>query len=111
MLNLRLKELREEKGLQQKDVAEDLKISRQVYNNYELGKREPDYLMLVRLSEYFGKTTDYLLGATEISPQTKKEPTPHEELVQEFSDLIKLVPVEKLPKVKNLLFPTVDAIS
>lgn len=59
---LNLKKLREEKGISQAAVARELHISRQAYNNYELGKREADYETLLKLAEFFGTTVDYLLG-------------------------------------------------
>ncbi|CAK7069518.1 helix-turn-helix transcriptional regulator [Tissierella sp.] len=61
-----LRRLREEKGLSQKDLADYLKISRQAYNHYESGKREPSYETLKSLSNYFEVSTDYLLGRTDI---------------------------------------------
>lgn len=57
-----IKQLREEKGLSQKDVAEYLGITRQAIASYELAKREPDYEILYKLADYFGVSADYLLG-------------------------------------------------
>ncbi|MCX7710112.1 MAG: helix-turn-helix domain-containing protein [Clostridia bacterium] len=57
-----LKQLRDERGLSQKDIAEHLGITRQAVAFYELGKREPDYQILRRLADYFGVSIDYLLG-------------------------------------------------
>ena len=57
-----LRAIRIERGLTQKQVATDLAISIQRYNNYETGKREPDNKMLCILAVYFKCTTDYLLG-------------------------------------------------
>ena len=68
---LRLKELRLNRGLSQQNVADFLGVSQQAYANYESGKREPEYESLVKLSEFFDTTTDYLLGKTDI----KKAPT------------------------------------
>lgn len=62
MLNENLRRLRDEKGVNQKDVAEFLKISRQAYSYYELGKRDPSNETLRMLSEYFNVSIDYLLG-------------------------------------------------
>ncbi len=60
----RLRKLREGEGLTQKQVAADIQCSCKVLSNYELGKREPDFDTLVKLSDYFNVTTDYLLGRT-----------------------------------------------
>ena len=61
-----LKKLRKEKDVSQQDVAKALGVSRQVYNNYELEKREPDHKMLVRIADYYGVTVDYLLGRVNV---------------------------------------------
>ncbi|KNY26994.1 helix-turn-helix domain-containing protein [Pseudobacteroides cellulosolvens] len=57
-----LKQLREEKSLSQKDIAEYLGLTRQAVASYELAKREPDYDVLKKLADYFGVSVDYLLG-------------------------------------------------
>lgn len=64
---LNLKKIRESKGISQAAVARDLQISRQTYNNYELGKREADYETLLKLAEYFDITVDTLLSDKEKS--------------------------------------------
>lgn len=63
-LGSRLKELREEKGMTQKDIAELLGISDVGLGNYERGVRNPDPDTLKRLSEIFNCSVDYLLGNT-----------------------------------------------
>lgn len=62
MLNERLRELRENRNLTQKDAAIIFDISRERYNQYETGKRRPDYDTLIVFADYFEVTTDYLLG-------------------------------------------------
>lgn len=49
-------------GMSQSDVAKFLKITRQAYNHYETGQRQPPHDTLVELAKLFGVTTDYLLG-------------------------------------------------
>lgn len=61
MLNNTLRFLRQEKKVSQQDLADYLKITRQAYNNYETGKREPDYETLLKLGEYFNVSVDYLV--------------------------------------------------
>lgn len=59
----RLKELRDEKGLTQADLAEIVGInSPQSVGYYETGKRDMSTTCLMQLAEFFGVTTDYLLG-------------------------------------------------
>ncbi|EGT0013131.1 helix-turn-helix transcriptional regulator [Clostridium perfringens] len=66
MLNNRLKSLRNEKVVLQKDVAEYLKISTSAYGFYEQGKRIPDVETLNKLSDYYNVSIDYLLGKSNI---------------------------------------------
>ena len=58
----RIRELRLERGLTQKELAEQLGIDRSNYSKYELGKLEPNNEMLVALAKFFNETTDFLLG-------------------------------------------------
>lgn len=73
-----LLKLRKEKGVTQKDLAEYLQISRQAYANYEAGNRNPDFETLIKISEYFEVSVDYLLGK-DSEPQ-KEKPTDDGEL-------------------------------
>lgn len=58
-----LKELRIQRKLTQKDVADFLQISRSAYTNYETDRREPDRETLLKLSEYFDVSVDYLMDS------------------------------------------------
>ena len=60
----RLRDLREDHDLVQKQVAAVLGIDQRVYSNYETGKREIPTRLLVKLAELYGTSTDYLLGRT-----------------------------------------------
>jgi len=62
MIYRRLHDLREDHDLKQKDLAEILNCSQQVYSNYELGQRDIPTEILIRLSEYYKVSVDYLLG-------------------------------------------------
>lgn len=61
----RLSGLRKRKNLKQRDVAEHFGMAVRTYQNYEGGQREPNFSTLVALADYFGVTTDYLLGRTD----------------------------------------------
>lgn len=61
----RIRELRQEKGIKQREMADILGIKLRSYQNYEGGDRRPDYEGLVALADYFGVTTDYLLGRSD----------------------------------------------
>ena len=65
MIALRLRQLREEKGVNQVDVAQHLNISRVAYSQYETGKRQMNYETLDMLAEYYCASVDYLLGRKE----------------------------------------------
>lgn len=56
-----LKEIRKKKHLSQQKVAIDLNISREALSYYENGKREPSIAMLIRMSQYFNVSIDYLI--------------------------------------------------
>lgn len=59
--NMRLIDLRKAKGESQADIANILQITRQGYNNYENGNRQPDNETLRKLSSHFEVPIDYLL--------------------------------------------------
>jgi transcriptional regulator with XRE-family HTH domain len=65
-LAARLKLLREEKGLLQKELAGYLEITPAAYGFYEQGRRQPDPVVLNRLADFFDTSVDYLLGRTEV---------------------------------------------
>lgn len=60
----RLKDLREDKDLVQKEVAAYLGIDQRVYSNYETGKREIPTRFVVMLAKLYGTSTDYILNLT-----------------------------------------------
>lgn len=60
-----LAELRIEKGIYQKELASYLKVSIGTISNYEKGIHYPDLATLCKLADYFGVTTDFLLGRTD----------------------------------------------
>ena len=60
-----LKEIRKKKGYSQVKVSLELNISREAISNYENGKRSPDIDMLVKFSDYFNVSIDYLIRGEE----------------------------------------------
>lgn len=62
MLAKRIKLLRKQKGLTQKQLADLLDISASTVAMYETGRREPDTQTLNKFAELFGVSVDYLLG-------------------------------------------------
>ena len=61
----RLVFLRKQNNLSQYQFAEKLGCSRGLIANYEQGRREPDYNMLLTIASFFRVSVDYLLGKSE----------------------------------------------
>ena len=61
--------IRKKKGYSQLKVAFALNISREALSYYENGKRSPDISMLLRMSDYFDVSIDYLIRGEEFSPR------------------------------------------
>jgi len=61
----RLKQIREERGLNKTQMADLLKIGRVAYGNYENGVRHPECTIIPEFCEALGVTADYLLGMSE----------------------------------------------
>ena len=57
----RIRDLREDHDLTQKQVAKELNCSQQVYSNYELGQRDIPTDILIRLSAIYNVSVDYIL--------------------------------------------------
>ncbi len=64
MYYYRLKDLREDHDLMQKQVADILQINQRVYSNYETGKREIPSRFIVKLAQFYNVSTDYIFGLT-----------------------------------------------
>ena len=68
----RLKDLRNEKGLSQDKLADDLGVSKGAISYYETGQRAPDIVVLSAMADYFKVSADYLLGRTEVKSADTK---------------------------------------
>ena len=71
MYQNRLRDLREDKDLKQKDIAELLKVHQTTYSDYELGRLNIPIAALHMLADYYCVSVDYLLGST-----NSKQPYP-----------------------------------
>ncbi len=60
----KLRDLREDRDLKQRELADLLHCSQQVYSNYELGQRDIPTQTLILLADFYGVSVDYLLGLT-----------------------------------------------
>ena len=61
----RIIQLKTERNLLQKDIASNIGVSLRAYQYYEKGQKEPTLSVLVRLSDYFHVSLDYLVGRTD----------------------------------------------
>mgnify|MGYP002675160746 CR=1 FL=1 len=61
----RIRDLREDSDLFQKDLAAYLRCSQVCYSHYEMGKRDIPTDVLIRLADFYHTSTDYLLGRTD----------------------------------------------
>lgn len=61
----RIRELREENGLYQSQLANILNIAQTTYSNYELGRRKIPISVLINLAKFYNRSVDYLINLTE----------------------------------------------
>lgn len=61
----RIRDLREDADLKQREVAEYLHCSQVSYSYYEIGRREIPVEVLIRLADFYGVTLDYLVGRSD----------------------------------------------
>jgi len=63
----RIKNLREDKNLSQKELAQILLVAQTTYSDYELGKLNIPIPVLINLAKYYNTSIDYLLGLTDVA--------------------------------------------
>ena len=68
---MRIRDLREDRDLTQKQIADYLCIRQNTYSQYETGHRQVPVDVLIALAEFYKTSTDYLLGLTD-----QKKPYP-----------------------------------
>ena len=66
MVYRRIRDLREDKDITQKEMARILNCSQQVYSNYELGQRDIPTDILIKLARVHNVSVDYILGLTDV---------------------------------------------
>lgn len=72
----RVRELREDKDLTQKQVGQILNMSQTGYSQYEIGKNDIPTSVLINLANFYNVSVDYILGITDIQkpyPRTKRK--------------------------------------
>jgi len=90
-LGERLRELRDKKGYTQRELAKILKIGSSTLAMYEVNKRQPDLETIAIFADFFGVSTDYLLGR-----HSQDKPTPEIAKLQHENG------IEKIELVKDL---------
>jgi transcriptional regulator with XRE-family HTH domain len=63
-MNYKLRDLREDRDLSQRIIAEFLKMSQTGYSKYETGENDIPTSVLIRLAEFYNTSVDYILGLT-----------------------------------------------
>ncbi len=105
----RLKQLREETGISMNQLAHELDVSNAAICKWENGNAEPKVTYLIKLSEFFECTVDYLIGKTDDFGTSKSN---------EITSPLKLTHKEKLlittfralnSNMKNLIQHTINA--
>ena len=71
MVYKRIRDLREDRDLTQKEMARILNCSQQVYSNYELGQRDIPTDILIKISDFYCVSVDYILGISD-NPRKQK---------------------------------------
>lgn len=69
----RLRDLREDADLSQKQLAAHLGMSQTGYSKYETGENDISTQILLRLADFYGVSVDYLLGRTNVKKPYPKE--------------------------------------
>lgn len=65
-MELRIREIREDRDISQKEISGLLMCDQSLYSKYELGKRELPLRIAAELAKYYGVSVDYLIGLTDI---------------------------------------------
>lgn len=86
MLGKRLLQLRKKKSITQETLGKALGVGKTTISNYETGYSTPDSETLTKIADYFGVTTDFLLGRKKINivPQGTEK-------LDHFEDLVKMI--------------------
>lgn len=86
-----IKELRKQNGLTQKELANQINVSFQTVSKYELGVNFPDTDTLLKLSNIFDCTVDYLIGNSNATKFTNKDDYPYDITPLELQKIINIL--------------------
>lgn len=99
----RLRLLRNKKNKSQTEMAEILNVSRQAYNFYENGVREPKLDMIIKMADFFDVSVDYLLGRTDFLGKYKNFTSDGSEQVKRLQKKISSTDTQTAAEVENYL--------
>lgn len=107
MIKDKIKKLRLDMKLTQRELAEKINVSPNTITNYESGYRTPEFETLVKMADIFDVSTDYLLGRTESKISTTHEKGNDNEyykyLEKEYWDLITKLNVVEIKVLKSIV--------
>lgn len=81
MFNKRLKELRNQANMTQRELGEKLDLAHNAIANYEKGERHPDFDTILKLADIFNCSIDYLLGRTNNKNEKLMKPNEGQALI------------------------------
>lgn len=87
---MRLREIRKERNLLQKEIAQAIGVSTQSYGYYENGINKPDPDTLIRLADFFECSVDYLIGRTDDFGNVNVSTPKGEQLSNEEKEIIRM---------------------
>ena len=97
----RLKQVRQLKGMNQKELADALNLSQAAISGYETGKYDPGMKIWKQIADFFGVTVDYLIEDT--SDDKKKSPADDvSEAKKAMHDLVDELPDDKVLKLYDI---------
>lgn len=98
---MRIKEIRESKGMTQRQAAIALGLSPMRYGRYENEKRKPEPEMLISIAEFFGVTVDELIGND--YEDTKKEPANPGGLDSQLAEMLVSLSPGQVQRVRDFV--------
>lgn len=106
----RIRELREERGLKQVDLANELGVRQNTLSTWETGRYEPDNEMLRKIAEHFQVSVDYILGKSPVRnfPTTQIDTLRMIRLVRTVEQMDQEQFDETLTRAENILTGQVD---
>lgn len=108
----RIKNLREDNDLKQKDVSEMLYVHKNTYYNYENGNKDIPFSIVLKLSELFGGVSlDYIAGKTPLKYNESKLSPDQEELLLLYDQLTLKNKYELNGMIKLLIKQQEDKLS